>query len=325
MTFELGQHVEHPTWGLGKILFVDATVVHAYFKGEAAAIPEKRVKKVAEQGWGLLTPVDAQPDDVLDGLPPWNGTGFVRPKTELTIEEAKRSFLRMFEGGIDDPAFVAQEIEYKRGATGRFNNDFLPRAAAWIEAGDVAAIARGVEHVWGRHLPSKSRLNLLYHMGEEPAYFEALHTGGARTLEYATALIELLELDTDASFNRLIKALEALPTREGGFDIAKWPPLTTLPFIAAPRRHIVVRPSIIQAFASAYPREINYRSELNVLTYRCVREFSEDFRRVLQASEVNLAGRELDLMDVQSFMWAVAKYKRLDVEKAAKAVGSGPV
>ena len=105
--------------------------------------------------------------------------------------------------------------------------------------------------------------------------------------------------------------------REGGTDIAKWPTLTWLPFIADPARHVVVRSSIIQAFASAYPRELNFKPQINALSYRCIREFVEDFRRVLQASEINRSGREFDLMDVQSFMWAVAKYKKIDVDKTA--------
>ena len=40
---------------------------------------------------------------------------------------------------------------------------------------------------------------------------------------------------------------------------------------------------------------------------------------MLQASEVNRSGREFDLMDVQYFMWAVAKHKKIDVDTAMKA------
>lgn len=320
MSFQTGQHVLHPSWGLGKVLFVDATQLHAYFRDRRDEVPDDRVRKIAAEGWHLLQVVPAEPDAVLDGLPPWNGKAFLRPKTALTIDEAKRTFLRMFEGGIDDPRFVAQELEYKRAATQRFATEFLPHVKGWIANEDAAAIAGGVETVWGKHVPSKARLNLLYHMGEAPAYFEALHQSGAATVAYAAALMRVLESDTDKDFTRLCSAIGALRVREGGTEVAKWAPLTWLPFIADPSRHIVVRSSIIQAFASAYPRELNFRPEPNALTYRCVREFAEDFRRVLQASEVNLSGRELDLMDVQSFMWAVAKYKKIDVDVATKAL-----
>lgn len=319
MTFQLGQHVEHSTWGLGKVLFVDADAVHVYFRSMGEPVPEKRVKPISSKGWHFLTAVEAQPDNVLDQLPPWNGKAFLRPKTDLTIDEAKRTFLRMFDGGIDDPAFHAQEFAYKRFATDRFSQQFLPRARGWIAAGDAAAIANGIDEIWGKHLPSKDRLNLLYHMGEAPAYFEALRDGGPATLAYAQALLDMLESNTDAAFDRFSAALGALPMREGGTDIAKWPTLTWLPFIADPARHIVVRSSIIQAFASAYPRELNFKPRISALSYRCIREFVEDFRRVLQASEINRSGREFDLMDVQSFMWAVAKYKKIDVDKAAKS------
>jgi hypothetical protein len=318
MTFQLGQHVEHSTWGLGKVLFVDADAVHVYFHSLGEPVPEKRVKLISSKGWHFLTAVEAQPDNVLDQLPLWNGKEFRRPKSDVTIAEAKRTFFRMFDGGIDDPAFYAKEFAYKRLAMDRFNQQFLPRARGWIAAGDAAAIANGIDEVWGKHLPSKYRLNLLYHMGEAPAYFEALHKGGPATVAYAQALLDLLESNTDAAFDRFSAALGALPMREGGTDIAKWATLTWLPFIADPARHIVVRSSIIQAFASAYPRELNFKPQINGLSYRCILEFVEDFRRVLQASEINRSGRELDLMDVQSFMWAVAKYKKIDVDKAAK-------
>jgi len=318
-TLALGDHVNHLTFGVGKILHIDALEAHVYFRNLGEPVPEKRVKRFRSDKWHLLPSFPAAPDDILDRLPPWNGTHFQRPKTDLTIDDAKRTFLRMFEGGIDDPAFYTQEFAYKRHATERFINDFLPHASAWIAAGDGVAIAEGIEKVWGKHLPSKQRLNLLYHMGEAPAYFEALHAGGTTTAAYAQALLDLLESDTEAAFDRFSTTLSALPMREGGTDIAKWPTLTWLLFIAEPKHHIVVRPSIIQAFASAYPREINFRPQINALTYRCIQEFAEDFRRVLQASEVNRSGRELDLMDVQSFMWAVAKYKKIDIETATKA------
>lgn len=318
-TLALGNHVSHPTLGLGKIVHVDAAEAHVYFRNRGEPVPENRVKRFRADMWHLLLPVPVVPDDILDRLPPWNGKNFERPKTDLTIADAKRTFLRMFDAGIDDPAFYQQEFAYKRHATDRFMRDFLPHARTWIAAGDGEAIADGIEKVWGKHLPSKERLNLLYHMGEAPAYFEALHAGDPKTVAYAQALLDLLELDTDAALERFSTTLGALPLREGGTDIAKWPTLTWLPFIADPKRHIVVRPSIIQAFASAYPRELNFRPQLNARTYRCVQEFAESFRRELQASEVNRSGRELDLMDVQSFMWAVAKYKKLDVEQATKA------
>lgn len=318
-TLALGHHVNHPTLGLGKILHIDAAQAHVYFRNLGEPVPETRVKRFRSDMWHLLLPVPAAPDDILDQLPPWNGKHFERLKTDLTIDDAKRTFLRMFDAGIDDPTFYAQEFAYKRHATDRFINDFLPHARTWIAAGDGEAIAVGIEKVWGKHLPSKERLNLLYHMGEAPAYFEALHAGGPATVAYAQALLDLLESGTNAAFERFSATLGALPMRERGTDIAKWPTLTWLLFIADPKRHIVVRPLIIQAFASAYPRDINFRPQLNALTYRCVRDFAESFRHELQASEVNPFGREFDFMDVQSFMWAVAKYKKIDVEKASRA------
>ena len=45
-------------------------------------------------------------------------------------------------------------------------------------------------------------------------------------------------------------------------------------------------------------------------------QFADDFRRTLQASELNLSGRDLDLIDTQSFMWVVERYTTVDTQKA---------
>lgn len=319
-TLAIGDHIEHATLGRGKIVHVDETIAHVYFRDDGHPIPEKRVRQFRPVAWPLLAPTAPLPDPILDGLPPWNGSKFERPKTDLTIADAKRTFLRLFDRGIDDPAYLANELAYKRAAHQRFVKLFAPNVDAWIAANDATAIAEGIDVVWGRHVPSKERLNLLYHMGEAPAYFDALRSGGELTVRYAQAAIDVIKGGGLDALDRLIKALEAFPTPDGGTDIAKWPTLTWLPFIAAPDRFIVVRPTIIQAFASAYPRDLRFEPKLDVGTYIRVGIFIDEFRRVLQASEVNLAGRKLDNMDVQSFMWTVARYTDATANEARQAL-----
>lgn len=79
-----------------------------------------------------------------------------------------------------------------------------------------------------------------------------------------------------------------------------------------------VKPTIIQAFASASAREINYRPEPNALTYTAIMQFATEFCRTLEVSEVNLSGRPLDLIDTQSFMWVVERYSLSDAQSASR-------
>lgn len=264
----------------------------------------------------MLEPVPVEPHAVLDNLPPWNGREFERFKTDLMIEAAKKAFLRMFPAGIDDPGFLAEEIGYKRAASERYERLFMPRAEQWVRDGNASEIATTLNQVYGRDLNNGLRLNLLFARAEEPAYFDALQAGETVTVKLAEALLALLKSETQADMERYIAAVSALPQREGGSPSFTWPTVTWLPFIAAPNRHMFVKPTIIQAFASASAREIGYQSLPNVRSYAGILGFAESFRRTLEASEVNVSGRELDMIDTQSFMWVVDRYNAADVAKA---------
>lgn len=314
----LGAHVLHAHHGLGKVVHADPSIVHVYFRDRQESLPEKKIGRFKPDMWSKLAPVAAQPDPVLDNLPPWNGTAFERFKTDLTIEAAKRDFLRAFPGGIDDPGFLAEECDYKRAATRRFADAFAPYAQSWIDAGDAAAIAKGLEAVYGRDLSNGGRLNLLFARAEEPAYFDALRAGGAATVALADALLAFLNSNDRGDLERYISALARIPQRPGGAAVATWPTLTWLPFIAAPDRCMFVKPTIVQAFASASAWEIGYQPVPNAKTYLAILAFADTFRRTLQGSEVNLSGRQLDLIDTQSFMWVVERYTAAGVEKATR-------
>lgn len=314
----LGAHVLHAHHGLGKVIHTDPSIVHVYFRDRQETMPERKIGRFKQDMWSRLEPVAAQPDPVLDNLPPWNGIAFERFKTDLTIDAAKCAFLRGFPGGIDDPSFLAEECDYKRAATRRFAEAFAPHARSWIDAGDAAAIAKGLEAVYGRHLSSGERLNLLFARAEEPAYFDALRAGGAATVALAEALLAFLDSNAREDLERYIDALSRLPQRSGGAAVATWPTLTWLPFIAAPDHCMFVKPTIVQAFASASAWEIGYRPTPNAKTYLAILAFADTFRRTLQCSEVNLSGRDLDLIDTQSFMWVVERYTSEDVDAVVR-------
>jgi hypothetical protein len=312
----IGNHVVHPAFGRGKILHIDGDAVMVYFPGHAAAVPEKRVLTFKQAQSHFLTPVAIEPHPELDKLPPWKDGVFARYKTTLTMQEAKRLFVRMFPDGLDDLKFIASEITYKREAARRFIEDVLPHLSQWVDSGDVASISNGLGHVYGRDGSAKGRLNLLFQKIDEPVYFQALADGDLATVTYGRAILDFLSTGLPKAFDALVNTLGALPRRESGVSLDTWPVATWLPFIAAPDRHMLIKPTIIQAFASAFARTVRYRSEPNAETYGDVMNFVSDLKDSLEASELNRSGRRLDMIDLQSFMWVVARYTDADVKNS---------
>lgn len=192
----------------------------------------------------------------------------------------------------------------------------MPNAQEWIRDGNTAEIATALSQVYGRDLNNGLRLNLLFARAEEPAYFDALHAGGMITVRLAETLLALLESGSAADIERYIATVSALPQRDCGNPSCTWPTVTWLPFIASPDRYMLVKPTIIQSFASASAREIGYQPSPNARSYASILAFADVFRRSLQASEVNLSGRQLDMIETQSFMWVVDRYNDADAAKA---------
>ncbi|MBS0537067.1 MAG: hypothetical protein JSR72_23670 [Proteobacteria bacterium] len=310
MEMKSGTFVLHPTFGLGKILSTNSDQAHVYFKDPMAPNPDHRVKKFRLPN-AFLSPAEATTDEELDHLPPWNDDCFVRLRTTHTWDKATQIFRSHFPRGLNDPRFLEQEQRYKRAAHRRFV-ETRPQLMSLIEQRDSAAIADWIDALYGDRRAiagnGEERLNLLYARVEEPAFFDALRTGGDATVEFAHALIEWIDERSELHFIRYAAALSRLPQRKNGAAIDSWTTATWLPFIADSRNQFLVKPTIVQAFASLLPFDLQYRADLNYATYtRCV-AMAQRIRRLLEDSELNLAHRSLDLVDVQAFMWVVERY-----------------
>lgn len=310
-----GDFVKHEKFGNGKVISSDGVLVRIYFKNTIEPSPSKRVRTF-KAPWPNLTFVDPFPDPELDNLPPWTGDRFEGAKITRTLDDAKKVFLRFFSEGLDDPGFTKHEKQYKLSACERYNALIRKDLYTLASNDDHAAIAARLDAVYGDPKAPKigpdTRLNLLYQKIDEPAYFDALRAGGSDTSRYAEAASEFIESANQTTFDEYLAALRKLPTRKGGAAIDGWTTLTWLPFIAAPDRHIVIKPTIVQSFASALPYEIQYSSDLNYRTYsRCV-DMAKRLGDILATSELNLQGRELNMIDVQSFMWVVERWTGTD-------------
>lgn len=307
-----GDKVTHPVFGMGKIVSRDANIVRIYFKSLEEPVPDRRVKQFKLPATQLQLTGDVF-DFELDNLPPWSEGRFQQFQTPLTLQGAKTLFLRHFPQGFDDPGFYRHELGYKRAAHRRFKEAFLPQYRKWVVGSEAEAIAEGLDQVYGgARASAEPRLNLLYQRAEEPAYFDALAAGGSRTLAFAEAAIDFLESGSRTTFDNYLEALRQLPTREGGMRVDGWTSATWLPFIAAPDRNIVIKPTIIRAFSSSLAMEIRYQPTVNFQTYRLAVDMSLRLASQLEDSELNLGRRTLDLIDIQSFMWAVERYGKIE-------------
>ena len=76
-------------------------------------------------------------------------------------------------------------------------------------------------------------------------------------------------------------------------------------FLAFPEEHVFLKPTVTQHAADLVKAELNYRSELNWLTYSCLLEFAG----YLKTELVKMGMGPRDMIDVQSFMWCIAPGK----------------
>jgi len=112
---------------------------------------------------------------------------------------------------------------------------------------------------------------------------------------FAEELCDLLaqpELD-ETRFMRFAAVLQDI-------GAGKWTIASYFPYLVFPEAHMFVKPTVTQKTAELSAFDLNYKPELNWLTYERVLEFSRRLRNDLK----DLKPR--DMIDVQSFMWCIA-------------------
>ena len=204
-------------------------------------------------------------------------------------QRCRARFLQFFPGGFADETYLDWERNYKWEAHERFCA-VLRRCQlrSMVDAGDWAGVARGA-------LAIESKTNLLFSF-EKMALRDALKDRqGARA--FAEGLYEWLHgRDTDQNrFERWVETVAALPRRQT--RVLTWPVVTLFGMIAAPDRHIFVKPMVTRAAATAYGCDFRYQSRPNWETYVSALEFAEQVRE----DQADLGPR--DMIDLQSFIW----------------------
>jgi hypothetical protein len=200
---------------------------------------------------------------------------------------ARRKFLGHFPGGIRDETYLDWERGYKWEACQRWDAALNQSAfEELINTGkfdEVAATAIRIE----------SRTNLLFSF-EKMALRDAVRSG-ARA--FASALFDLLHGSgsMDARFSNWIDAVGRLPRRQT--RVLTWPLVTVFGFIAQPRTHFFLKPTVTREAARRYGVELPYASRPSWPLYKSLLDFVARVR----ADIGDLRPR--DMIDMQSFLW----------------------
>ena len=209
-----------------------------------------------------------------------------------SARRCREHFLAFFPAGFRDETYVETERGYKWDAH-----------REWVELLDRRTfesllIAHEYDEIARRGLRIESHTNLLFSF-EKMALRDALRDpAGARTFakELHTWLYGVgRERDR---FERWAEAVASLPRRQT--RVLTWPIVTVFGFIARPRVHMFLKPTVTRVAAAAYEFDFRYRSTPQWETYSSLL----DFARRIRGDQADLGPR--DMIDAQSFIWTLS-------------------
>lgn len=205
------------------------------------------------------------------------------------IRACKRRFREFYPGGFHDEDYVVMERLYKWEAHQRWTSA-LDRDTfeSQLDAGDYGGLARTAVSI-------ESRTNLLFSF-EKMAIRDAINSEkGAET--FALGLHDWLHRrgSEKAKFEEWCAAVDALPRRKT--RVLTWPVATVFGFIARPRTHLFLKPTVTRVAAERYGFEFPYQSRPGWNTYERLLAFGKTIRDDLAD------WRPRDMIDIQSFIW----------------------
>lgn len=278
------QRVRHSTqsaWGLGQLLEDENTAeIRIFFVNRGVVNLGGQARDMLE----VVDGADAQ-SIYLDHMAlPTGGTS----KPMVTLLQAKQRFLEQFPGGYYGDMLVHQEREYK---------DSLASMARELLGLDILVPLIKTERF---QQVCDNAVKLVTHPKNNlPSLFEKLaFKDGFKKLNnpriFALSLFEYLH-GTGALEPRFSHFANVL----GRMEADKWPVITTFRFFLFPASDVYIKPINLQHAAEVSRFEINYKPQLNWLTYQSVTAFYQ----YLSDSTADLKPR--DMIDVQSFIWCI--------------------
>lgn len=273
-------HPGMPAWGIGKVLEdVTADKVRVFFINAG----EKVLSLKSITLHKVDPPKESHP--VFENPNIYNHD---KIKKFVSLPQARGEFLKQFPEGFNDMEYFREERDYKVEAhklmQTQLGKDHL---SVLLSNSDYSEICR-------RALQIANKTNLIF-PNEKMALKDGLKNDLSKKL-FAENLFEFLygSEEQKARFERFVKTLETI-------DAAKWPIMTYFSFISSPETEMFLKPTVCQHSAELCAFELNYKSDLNWLTYKCLLEFSKYLKNEL--IKLELVPR--DMIDVQSFMWCI--------------------
>jgi hypothetical protein len=301
--FKRGERVKHATkteWGIGEVLADESGGnLQIFFEDDGPKIFDpahdhaKFVRLSGSDGESdyLTALVKHHHSQAAKPTP----TGAKKKPEFKPFAQAVANFLGYFPAGFRDPAYrdgAGNERAYKMEAhllmTQLLNKELF---LSLLRKGEFKEISDQAKRVVG-----KTNLISPY----EKIWLSNSLAPETNQKNFAESLYDLLygQDEMQPRFERFAEMLAAVRA-------AKWPIATYFPFITFPKDHMFLKPVVTQDAAAVLGQEINYRPELNWLTYSQVLALAERIRKELYKD-----GREdlkpQDMIDVQSFIWVTA-------------------
>lgn len=282
MEYEKGDRVRHPSkkdWGLGEVLEDSAgDNVRIFFVGAG----ERKISLQYAQPEKISGQKAAHP--VLDNLRISKTSSGIRYQS---LPQSINYFLEQFPEGFYGQRFKEEERDYKMRAHS-LALELLGGETfhTLVETGEHSEVCK-------RALKIVNATNLIFR-NEKMALKDGLATGKAGR-SFSLQLYDVLYGDGE-----LQKRFESFSSVLEEIEADKWTTASYFLFLTHPDMHMFVKPTITQHAAELCGYEINYKPQLNWLTYSSVLNFAGYLRGEL----ADLKPR--DMIDVQSFMWCIA-------------------
>lgn len=296
---EDGALVRHQTLGLGKVVAVEANAVHVFFPASDRRFAAKLRLPAAR---ALLRTDGVGPDPWLEGLTafsldPQMGR-YALAATWLSHEDAIAQFLSAFPGGFGGPAYAGGKTA--RAPRWRAGHE------AWVaELGDAGAPQRMVDgapkDLAKRAARVEKAVASLHPAADAEAVGDAL-ADDELARPFWAALGELLSVPSPgkARFEKLFAAARELPVAPA----QQWLVATLFPFLAAPGRHVLVRPKSTCEAAARLGCDVGDDGAPNWETYAAVRGLYAQLLEALAPSGAK------DFVDVEALLHVTASARR---------------
>jgi hypothetical protein len=210
-----------------------------------------------------------------------------------TFEEALEHFIRAYPGGFHDPNYARRERDWKWAKHELWRDTVSPGGIATLAKASPDSAANLIEKMMRTKYP------MLHPQGEIVPMRDAVHRPEF-TARYFSALGDLLDAPSlgSTAFDNYVGALTSLPLIGNG-NLAKWTIVTFIPFLAQPSRHMFLKPGRTKEITRRLGVNILYSATPKWDTYERLLTFSNDLLEFLKPHGAR------DMIDVQSFIWAV--------------------